>query len=277
MSEDKKRLNTEPPAQSEVSHPTPSDENLGSLAFREVTLGIAHDLNNALCASVAHLHSLERLICGDEKMEKRLHAALSGCEHAAYLTKSLLDHSKDLQPLTSTISLNDITQKTCEFVSSLIPENVSLTYRLDIPVSLVANPSQVQQALTNLILNGVRAMPEGGEIRVLVSHNAQHAFLSVEDTGCGMDESEIKKALQPFNTTWKESKGYGLGLPMVRRIIKHHRGELEIQSTKGTGTTMTLRFPYPGEVTKVIELQEEEGSPEERPCSLRGDSGSTIE
>ncbi len=250
----------------------PAEATLGSLAFREVTLGIAHDLNNALCASVAHLQSLSRLIAGDEKMEKRLQAALTGCEHASHLTRSLLEHSKDLQPLIGAVSLNDITQRTCEFVSSLVPENVDFKYSFDKPITLVANPSQIQQALTNLVLNAVRAMPDGGNILVRTSCDSTHAHLSVKDTGCGMDEQDIKKALQPFNSKWKEAKGYGLGLPMVRRIIKHHKGELQIDSIKGEGTTMTLVFPVEAYNTKVVELQEEESC--ESPCSLEGEIGS---
>jgi hypothetical protein len=96
-------------------------------------------------------------------------------------------------------------------------------------------------------------MPGAGKIIVETKQDLARgvAKLIVTDTGCGMNETEIKECLQPFNSSWEDAKGYGLGLPMAQRIIKHHNGELIIQSIKGEGTSMIVELPYTRKETVI--------------------------
>jgi len=111
----------------------------------------------------------------------------------------------------------------------------------DVP-PVTGNPSELREALTNLIFNAVDAMPEGGTI-TLRSHSEDQAVLcEVSDTGTGMSEDVRTRCLEPFFST-KGDKGTGLGLSMVFGTIKRHNGTLDIESAVGRGSTFRIRFP----------------------------------
>jgi len=116
--------------------------------------------------------------------------------------------------------------------------------RLDLELespSVLADADGLKQALINLILNSLAALSEDGGVITLSSFEQDGSVsVSLSDTGRGMSEEERARALEPFFTTRKE--GSGLGLAIVHKIIRDHRGELDIASTPGRGTTVTLRF-----------------------------------
>jgi CheY-like chemotaxis protein len=116
--------------------------------------------------------------------------------------------------------------------------------------------SEIREALTNLVLNAVDALPNGGKITLRTrvadpasnsSHEAlpSRVYLEVIDTGLGMDESTRERCLEPFFTT-KGEQGTGLGLAMVYGTAQRHGAEVEIESAPARGTTMRLSFPVPG-------------------------------
>jgi CheY-like chemotaxis protein/two-component sensor histidine kinase len=131
--------------------------------------------------------------------------------------------------------------------------------------------SEVREALTNLILNAVDALPNGGTITVRVgtgkrpakdSEIAAQTILEVSDTGVGMDEPTQKRCLEPFFST-KGRRGTGLGLAMVYGVVERHQGNIEIKSKPGEGTTMRLFFPVRKiELTKETELVESDEPPQ---------------
>jgi len=102
----------------------------------------------------------------------------------------------------------------------------------------------MRDALTNLMLNAVDSMPEGGVISVRTRRDPRdnEVIVEVQDTGVGMSETTRSRCLEPFFTT-KGERGTGLGLPMVFGMVQRHGGELEIDSELGRGTTMRLSFP----------------------------------
>ena len=121
-----------------------------------------------------------------------------------------------------------------------------------------ADPTQLQQVLTNLALNARDAMPDGGELRFGLSRFTVHAgaeapvagmppgdwiLLSVSDTGTGMTPEVLQHAFEPFFTTKERDKGTGLGLAQVYGLIKQHDGFIDVTSTVGCGTTFTLYLP----------------------------------
>jgi len=102
--------------------------------------------------------------------------------------------------------------------------------------------SALREVLTNLIFNAVDAMPEGGRVSLETAIENERAILRVSDTGTGMTESVRQRCLEPFFST-KGERGTGLGLSMVYGIIQRHRGELQIHSALGKGTTFVLSLP----------------------------------
>ena len=116
---------------------------------------------------------------------------------------------------------------------------------------LPGDDSSLRDALTNLIMNAVDAMPDGGDITIRTLRNEDWAVVEVSDTGVGMSDEVRRRCLDPFFTT-KGDQGTGLGLSMVHGIAKRHGGSIYIESTPGEGTTFILRLPTGSGLEAVV-------------------------
>jgi signal transduction histidine kinase len=112
----------------------------------------------------------------------------------------------------------------------------------DLP-SLQLNKEMMRQALLNLMLNAVQAMPQGGELTIQAAVENRHVVVSLIDTGVGIALDVLPKIFRPFFSTKSNSGGSGLGLPTTRKIIEAHHGVIEVQSEVGKGTKFTIRLP----------------------------------
>jgi CheY-like chemotaxis protein len=121
---------------------------------------------------------------------------------------------------------------------------VEMNLAPDLPV-VMGVESEIREALTNLVLNAVDAMPEGGRLTLRTQlaqvRSATHVVVEVADTGVGMDEETRRRCFEPFFTT-KGAAGTGLGMAMVYGIVKRHSAGLDIESAVGSGTTVRLSF-----------------------------------
>jgi signal transduction histidine kinase len=99
----------------------------------------------------------------------------------------------------------------------------------------------MKRVFKNIIQNGIDALSDGGKINIMSSANSQFLKIEFQDTGTGMDEETIKKIFTPYFST--KSHGMGLGLPIVDKIIKEHKGKIEVKSQPDKGTTFTLLLP----------------------------------
>jgi CheY-like chemotaxis protein len=104
------------------------------------------------------------------------------------------------------------------------------------------NASDLREALTNLILNAIDAMPRGGKLSLATRQEKEEVLVAVQDSGTGMSEEVRRRCFEPFFTT-KGQAGTGLGLAMVHGIVRRHEGRIEVASQVGRGTTFTLHFP----------------------------------
>jgi len=109
---------------------------------------------------------------------------------------------------------------------------------------------ELRSALGNLVFNAVDAMPDGGTITLRTFQEGEEVVLEVTDTGIGMSDEVLKRAMEPFFTT-KEEGGTGMGLAMVYGSLQRHNGTLEVESEVGLGTTFTLRIPVQTEVREI--------------------------
>ena len=112
----------------------------------------------------------------------------------------------------------------------------------DKPVT-IGSTSEITQIITNFINNGVDAMEAVGTITLTTGMDNGTCYISVTDTGTGMDEETQKKIFDPFFTTKEAGKGTGLGLHVVNKIVTKHKAELKLESTLGKGSTFTVVFP----------------------------------
>ncbi len=110
-----------------------------------------------------------------------------------------------------------------------------------IPPPIVADPLEIEQIFSNLFLNSLQAMPDGGTLRIFLTHDDTEMRIDVSDTGGGIPEENLGKVFEPFFTT--KSKGTGFGLSVVLRIVRTYGGTIRVESRPGEGTTFHIRLP----------------------------------
>lgn len=251
-------------------------------AIGQLAAGIAHDLNNALGAVVGHLHLLrmEPQLTGEAKQSVGI--ALSGCERASGLIEQLLGFSRQGKYDLKKIKATQILSETLEFLSVLLGKNIKIEVDYgEAHWMLDVDPTQIQQALTNLIINAKQAMPKGGKLSFAFSETVvenparfnprakagRYVVLRVTDTGVGIAAENLDKVFEPFFTTKSEEEGSGLGLAMVYGILQSHGGWIEVESEPDVGTSFRVYLPIASE--HLVELQEAgKDSPAKSGCIL---------
>ena len=237
-------------------------EAIGTLAG-----GVAHDFNNILTALTGYGTLLQLKLDKENPLRHYVDQILSASLKGANLTRSLLAFSRK-QPITlSPINLNDVVKGTEKLLRRLLTEDIILkTILSSDDIILMADPTQIDQILFNLVTNARDAMPKGGSLTIetrmaeLDKHfNTIHGFgrpgkyalLSVSDTGIGMVAGVKEHIFDPFFTTKEVGKGTGLGLSTTYGIVKQHNGYITVYSEPGIGTTVRIYFPLTGVVAEA--------------------------
>lgn len=224
-------------------HEAQKTEALGQIAG-----GVAHDFNNLLAPIIGGLDLLRRRHAGDARTERLIDGAIQSAERARTLVQRMLAFARR-QPLQRTaVNVPALLQSLRHLLTSSVGSRIRLTIDADDGVAhALADANQLELALLNLAVNARDAMPDGGALTITASGmvEADRALvcLSVTDTGVGMDAATLKRATEPFFSTKGIGKGTGLGLSMVEGFAAQLGGRLELQSTPGVGTTVTLYLP----------------------------------
>jgi two-component system, cell cycle sensor histidine kinase and response regulator CckA len=229
-------------------------ECLGSLAG-----GIAHDFNNILTAIIGYGNLLQMKMLPDDPLRHNVVQILASANRAATLTQGLLAYSRKQVLNPQPVDLNEIIRRVDRLLIRLIGEDVELkTLLSDKEISVLADPSQIEQVLMNLATNARDAMPQGGHLFIeteLVemdeetakAHDFQkpgiYALIAVTDSGTGMDDKMRERIFEPFFTTKESGKGTGLGLALVYSITKQHEGSIHVYSEVGRGTAFKIYLP----------------------------------
>jgi PAS domain S-box-containing protein len=234
-------------------------------ALGGLTSGVAHDFNNLLMIVLGSLQLLERrLPAGDARAARLLDAALQGARRGQALTTRLLAFARlqELAPLP--LDPRQLVASLRPMLVQLLGPGIAIEEELPPDLwTLRADPNQLELALLNLAANARDAMPRGGRF-TLSARNAtvaslrsifvdfgNHAVapagdfvvLAIRDTGTGMDEAALVRAVDPFFTTKGPGKGTGLGLSMVHGFAEQSGGALKLSSQPGAGTTAELWLP----------------------------------
>jgi two-component system, cell cycle sensor histidine kinase and response regulator CckA len=227
-------------------------------AIGQLAAGVAHDLNNALSAVTGHLELMRQSQDLEPSLQRSVGVALTGCERAGSLIEQLLGFARQGKYNLEQVELEKVVTQTVEFLSRIVKDRVRITVEPSKKkLTINGDVSQLQQALTNLIINAQHAMPAGGIITLsfgdmYVSNpltlNARalpgrYAFVSVKDTGVGIKSQHLDKIFEPFFTTRSDNEGSGLGLSMVYGIMQNHGGWVEVDSAEGLGSVFSLVFP----------------------------------
>jgi two-component system cell cycle sensor histidine kinase/response regulator CckA len=222
--------------------------------------GLAHDFNNAL----GIIMGIVSLMAHDPLVHGRVAADVEkigkAAERAARLTRQLLAFSRRqvLQPRV--VDLNEVVRGMRELLQSVTGETVRLALELSHdPGRARVDPGQIEQCVTNLIMNAHEAMPAGGRITIETSHvdvdpagpqfetppipPGAYVCLAVSDDGAGMDAKTKARLFEPFFTTKGRSQANGLGLAVVQGIVTQHGGHVRVESEPGQGASVRLYFP----------------------------------
>jgi PAS domain S-box-containing protein len=218
-------------------------------ALGEMAGGVAHDFNNVLAIIVGRAEVLLSET-EDPKLERQLSVIVKVALDAAQTVKRIQEFTRmrRARPFQQ-VNLNQLVEEIVEVTRSRWKDQAqSKGVHYDVvvettPIPVISgDPSEIREALINIILNALDAMPEGGRMVLRTSAEGEQVTCAVTDAGVGMSEEVRQRIFDPFFTT-KGERGTGLGLSVVYGIISRHNGAIDVQSRPGHGTTFTLKFP----------------------------------
>lgn len=237
-------------------------------AMGQLTGGVAHDFNNLLTPIIGSLDMLIRRGLGNDRERRLIEGALESADRAKTLVQRLLAFARR-QPLQAVaVDLTALVNGMATLIGSTVGPNIVVRVELDEnlpPASADAN--QLEMAILNLGVNARDAMPAGGTLTITAAcenvrgehrsglKQGDYVRLAVADTGTGMDEATLARAIEPFFSTKGIGKGTGLGLSMVHGLAAQLGGGLTIVSEPGHGTAVELWLPI------SLEALEQEGEP----------------
>ncbi|NWF37759.1 PAS domain S-box protein [Mariprofundus sp. NF] len=232
-------------------------ESLGVLAG-----GIAHDFNNILAGIMGNAELAEMNMKESLPADRELENIVSSSVRAADLCRQMLAYSGQGSLVRKAVNLSGLVEETVQLIDVSISKNVSLKFDLQAHLpSILADNTQIQQIIMNLITNASEAIGEqhGGEIHVVTGSifagrealdspfleerrpPGDYVFLEVTDNGCGMDEATLNRIFDPFFTT--KFTGRGLGMSAMLGIVRSHDGALQVESAPEKGARFRVLFP----------------------------------
>jgi len=243
----------------EMEHKLLQSEKLKSLG--ELSGGVAHDFNNVLAAILGRVQLLRmRLEPPPGKQEKR-ESMLDLKKGLEVIEKAALDGAETVRRIQefsrkraddkdfTQVDISELIESALEFTRARWKdeaESKGVKFIIKKEASLLThtagNEAELREVLVNLINNGLDAMPQGGRMTISTSHEDNHIYITVHDTGIGIPEVIRDKIFDPFFTT-KGPQSTGLGMSVSYGIINRHRGTITVDSIEGKGTTFTIKLP----------------------------------
>jgi PAS domain S-box-containing protein len=241
-------------------------ENLRSIG--QMASGIAHDFNNLLAPILGFSELLLNMPNGGRD-DKKLISFLEKIKVAAQDGAAVVSRLRDFygnqdsgEEVTSDIDLKklaqqvkDLTQHRWKSQAEARGAKIEFKSIVESRHCVHGNEPELRQALSNLVINAADAIEGDGVITLSIVDEKDNVCIKIQDTGCGMPESIRAKCLDPFYST-KGKLGTGLGLSIVAGIVKRHKGEIEIESIEGSGSTITIQLPavdaIPAKVDKKV-------------------------
>ena len=226
------------------------NEKLSALGL--LAAEVAHEIRNPLTVMKMLFHSLDLKFPADAARAQDAEIIAGKMEHLNKIVEQILDFARTAEPEFVPVSLNELIEELGLLTRhKLTQQNIQLARKLEPELPpVMADPTQLEQAFLNLILNAVEAMPNGGQLTIVSralsasegSGKPTHVVVEFKDTGHGMTKEQRARAFTSLIQTTKR-KGSGLGLAIVARICEAHRARIEIKSNPGRGTTIGITLP----------------------------------
>jgi two-component system, sporulation sensor kinase E len=238
---------------------TIESERLNALTL--LAAGVAHEIGNPLNSLHIHLQLMERKAQGldhDAKAElqQSIDVARSEVRRLDSIVTQFLRAVRPSHPRLHPENVNTIIEEAVRFFTPEVQDRdmvVEQELRADLPL-LQLDREQMKQAFYNVIKNSLEAMRRHGTLRIRTDLDDTYVMVSFIDTGGGMSAENLSHVFEPYFTT--KPSGTGLGLLIVRRIVREHGGELSIESSQDKGLTLTIRLPYVDKRIRMLEAGE---------------------
>jgi PAS domain S-box-containing protein len=234
--------------------------------------GIAHDFNNIISAILGNVELARQDAGATSPALVSLNEIDKAGRRARDLVRQILTFSRNESPKRIPIQLAEVVEETVNLLKVTLPPTIDMHVRLDPDTPpVLADATQVEQALLNLCTNAIQAIgAQRGTLSVELGYNlldglgaaerrsgarGPHVKLSVRDTGSGIDADTLERVFEPFFTTKPVGQGTGLGLAVVHGIMRTHLGTVDVHSTPATGTIFTLYFPAGNELVVAAPVE----------------------
>jgi signal transduction histidine kinase len=230
---------------SSVEQALKQSEKLANMG--QLSAGIAHELNNPLGVVIMYSNLLLEEVKEDQQLKEDLELIVEQAGRCKSIVGGLLNFARKNQVKYQRTDVEELMRISTS--SMIFPD--SIEYQLE---NQLSNPyaemdqEQMVQVVSNLLKNGLEAMPDGGILKVSLSDNHDWVIIRVRDQGTGIEPDDLEKIFEPFYTTKGIGKGTGLGLATTYGIVKMHRGQIDVKSNKdpekgSCGTEFTIRLP----------------------------------
>lgn len=215
-------------------------EKLATLGY--LSAGMAHEIRNPLNSIALFVQLIKS---GPDEIERQEYVdkILKEVDRIDGILRKLLNASKRPRYEISEVRVDRILEDTLEaFTPQLRQKRIRVVTEVNsVPPAIKADPMEIEQIFTNLFLNSIHAMSEDGLLRVQLDRDDGYIHLRVSDTGPGIPPENLPNIFDPFFTT--NSRGTGLGLSVVLRIVKTYKGKIEVEKSDASGTTFSVRLP----------------------------------
>lgn len=225
----------------------------------QLTSGVAHDFNNILAVISGHLEISAARSQSEESRKEHLESALDAVFRGRELTQQLLSFSRKRRLQRRAVDTAELVEESLKLVDLALLNDVEISTDIAEPTwPVLSDPTELQTAILNLIVNSKDSMPEGGTITVktanlklddksvppgLTLDPGDYVLLSIIDEGTGIAPEIVNRITEPYYTTKSQGSGTGLGLSMVSQFARQTGGTMHIASTVGIGTTVSLYLP----------------------------------
>jgi signal transduction histidine kinase len=217
-------------------------------ALGNLAAGVAHEVRNPLNSIAMTIQYLKDTINShtDSDAQECLDVINRQVEELDRIVEDFLRLTRPVEMNWKVVDLDEFLSDVLrDFASSLEIADVKLIRRFsEEPLYPKIDRDKLRQAISNIIINAIQSMPEGGELRVSTGRDAfqKAAIIKISDTGVGIPEENIGRLFEPYFTT--KSEGTGLGLAITYRMIKSHGGDINVESSVGRGTSFTISLPF---------------------------------
>lgn len=217
--------------------------NLASIG--EVASGIAHEIKNPLSAikNIVYLLSRNRILIEKSDTVQMIDDLKDEINRLDRMTMDFLDFARPRALRKELTDINQIIQDTLRLINQdkELTEGIQIKEALNKVPPVLVDANQIKQVILNITINALQAMKKKGTLSVVSSDRKEYVSFTINDTGCGISAESKQRIFEPFYST--KSKGSGLGMSIVKRIIDQHNGEIEIKSQLDQGTAITVSLP----------------------------------